>query len=71
MTPLRRVAKDGVEVKGEPGGGALDPEVCWGAEGFAEEELVFGEAMDGFDVALTGRGLWRDEAVVAAEAVVQ
>ncbi|WCJ57958.1 hypothetical protein NXS98_11725 [Fontisphaera persica] len=36
-------------------------------EGFAVEEFVFDQAVDGFDVALPGVAFGRDEAVVGAE----
>ena len=50
-----------------PVGGDLAPEVGRAGEGFAVEELVFDEAMDGFDVTLPGVTLGWDVAVIRTE----
>ena len=48
------------EIKVMPVGGDLGPEVGWITEGFAIKELVFDEAMNGFDIALPSVALGRD-----------
>ena len=50
-----------------PVSGELGPEVGWSGEGFAVEELILDEAMDGFDVALPGIALGRDITVVRTQ----
>ena len=61
---LAAVGADEVEVK--PVGGDFAPEVRRAGEGFAIEELVFDEAVDGFHVALPGEAFGRDVAMVCA-----
>ena len=55
------------EVEVVPVESDLAPEVRTVAEGFAVEELVFLEAVDGFDVALPGAGAGRDVVVAGAQ----
>jgi hypothetical protein len=47
--------------------GGFGEELSAGAEGFQVVELVFDEAMDGFDAALIGVGGGRDALVLGAE----
>src|SRR5882672_9226148 len=58
---LAAIRSDEIEVM--PVGGDLGPEVVGTGEGFAVEELVLDEAMDGFDIALPGVALGRDVAM--------
>ena len=55
---LAAVGADEVEVM--PVGGGLAPEVGRAGEGFAIEELILDEAMDGFNLTLPGVTLGRD-----------
>src|SRR5512135_3749067 len=55
------------EVEVVPIGGDFGPELGGAGEGFAVEELVFDEAVDGFDVALPGIALGRDITVVRTQ----
>jgi len=55
------------EIEVVPVGGDLGPEVLGAGEGLAVEELVFHEAMDGFDIALPGVALGRDVTVMGAQ----
>ena len=55
------------EVEVVPVEGDLAPEVGAVAEGFAVKELVFLEAVDGFDVALPGDGAGGDVVVSGTE----
>lgn len=59
------VRADQVEVV--PVGGDLGPEVSQATEGFSVEELIFDEAVDGFDVALPGKALGWDVTVVRTQ----
>ena len=59
------VEADEVEVM--PVGGDFGPELGGAGEGFAIEELVFNEAVDGFDVALPGVVFGWDVTVVGAQ----
>ena len=65
MPLLAAIGADEVEVK--PVGGDLAPEVSRAGEGFAVEELVLDEAVNGFNIALPGVALGWDVAVVRAE----
>ena len=55
------------EVEVVPVGSDFGPEVGGTGEGLAVEELIFDEAVDGFDVALPGVALGRDVTVVGAQ----
>ena len=48
------------EIEAPPVGGDFAPEVRRAGEGFAGEELVFDEAVDGFDIALPGEAVGRN-----------
>src|SRR5690242_8543898 len=62
---LAAVGTDEIEVV--PVSGDLAPEVGRTGEGLAIKELVFDEAVDGFDIALPGVALGRDVTVSGAE----
>ena len=62
---LAAIGPDEIEVV--PVGGDLGPEVLGAGEGFAVEELVFHEAMDGFDIALPVVALGRDVTVIGVQ----
>ena len=59
---LSAVGPDEIEV--EPVGGDLAPEVGRAGEGFTVEELIFDEAVDGFDITLPGVTFGRDVTMV-------
>ena len=52
------------QVEVVPVGGDLAPEVGWTGEGLAIKELVFDEAMNGFDITLPGVTLGWDITMV-------
>ena len=56
------VRADQVEVV--PVGGDLGPKVSQATEGFSVEELIFDQAVDGFDITLPSVALRRDVTVV-------
>ena len=47
------------EIEVIPVGGDLGPKVQWTAEGFQIKELIFDEAVNGFDVTLPGVSIGR------------
>ena len=55
------------EVEVVPVGGDFAPEVGRTGEGLAIKELVFDEAINGFDIALPGVTLGRDVTVVRTQ----